>query len=33
MTRVGYSRETWEPGSQEILGPQAKYFAEVTLFS
>ena len=26
-TRVGYSRGTWEPGSQEILEPQAKYLA------
>ena len=31
--RVGYSRGTWEPGSQEILGPQAKYLAGVTPFS
>ena len=23
--RVGYSRGTWEPGSHEILGSQAKY--------
>ena len=33
ITRVGYSRGTWEPGSQEILGPQAKYLAGVTPLS
>ena len=31
--RVGYSRGTWEPGSQEILGPQAKYLTEITRLS
>ena len=25
LIRVGYSRGTWEPGSHEILGLQAKY--------
>jgi hypothetical protein len=33
VTRVGYSRGTWEPGSQEILGSQAKYLAGFMSFS
>jgi hypothetical protein len=33
IDRVGYSRGTWEPGSQEILGPQAKFLAGVAPFS
>ena len=33
ITRVGYSRGTWEAGSQENLGPQAKFLAGVTPFS
>ena len=31
--RAGYSRGTWEPGSQEILVPQAKYLVDITRFS
>ena len=33
LPRVGYSWGAWEPGSQEILWPQAKYFAGVMHFS